>query len=139
MNSLGEKEKKLNLALTKLKNLNLKNHEQSGIEDLNQKKNQLEIEKKELEDKYVLLKEDYERLGYSSDEILIHLLKLSTTPVMYGILAVLSAIIMFNLSRDKSLLFHIIIGILISVLIYYMNFIVNSLGNNGKIPRKNKQ
>ena len=58
MNSIFEKEKKLNLALTKLKNLNLKNHEQSGIEDLNQKKNQLEIEKKELEDKYVLLKED---------------------------------------------------------------------------------
>ncbi len=49
MNSLIEKEKKLSLALTKLKNLNLKNPDlQSGIEELNQKKNQLEIEKKDL-------------------------------------------------------------------------------------------
>ena len=35
MNSVNEKEKKLNLALTKLKNLNLKNPElQNNIEDL---------------------------------------------------------------------------------------------------------
>ena len=64
MNSLIEKEKKLSLALTKLKNLNLKNPDlQSGIEELNQKKNQLEIEKKDLEDKYGLLKEDYDILS----------------------------------------------------------------------------
>ena len=52
------------MALTKLKNLNLKNPDlQSGIEELNQKKNQLEIEKKDLEDKYGLLKEDYDILS----------------------------------------------------------------------------
>ena len=39
MNSIIEKEKKLSLAITRLKNLNLKNPElQSGIEDLNKKK-----------------------------------------------------------------------------------------------------
>ena len=80
------------------------------------------------------LKKDYDKLGYSSDEIVIHLLKLFTTPLFYGILTILSAIIMFNFTRDKSLIFHIIIGILMSVLIYYMNFIFNSLGSNGKIP-----
>ena len=80
------------------------------------------------------LKKDYESLGYSSDEILIHLLKLFTMPIFYGVLTILSAIIMFNFKKDKSLLFHIILGILMSVLIYYMNFIFNSLGNNGRIP-----
>ncbi len=80
------------------------------------------------------LKKDYESLGYSSDEILIHLLKLFTMPLFYGVLTILSAIIMFNFKRDKSLLFHIILGILMSVLIYYMNFVFNSLGNNGRIP-----
>jgi len=80
------------------------------------------------------LKKDYDKLGYSSDEIIIHLLKLFTTPLFYGILTILSAIIMFNFTRDKSLIFHIIIGILMSVLIYYMNFIFNSLGSSGKIP-----
>jgi len=80
------------------------------------------------------LKKDFDKLGYSSREILIHLLKLFTMPLLYGVLTVASAIIMFNSTRGKSLLFHIIIGILMSVLIYYMNFIFSSLGNNGRIP-----
>ena len=51
MNSIIEKEKKLSLVVKQLKNLNLKNPDlQSSIEDLNQKKNQLEIEKKDIED-----------------------------------------------------------------------------------------
>ena len=80
------------------------------------------------------LKNDYEKLGYSSDEIVIHLLKLFSTPFFYGVLTVLSAIIMFNFKKDRSLFFHIILGILMSVIIYYINFMFSSLGNNGKIP-----
>ncbi len=80
------------------------------------------------------LKKDYESLGYSSDEIVIHLLKLSSTPIFYGILTILSAIIMFNFKRNESLFFHVILGILMSVVIYYVIFIFGSLGNNGKIP-----
>ena len=80
------------------------------------------------------LKKDYENIGYSSDEIEIHLLKLSSTPLLYGILTVLSAVIMFNFKRDKSLFYHVILGILMSVIIYYVNFMFTSLGNNGKIP-----
>ena len=78
--------------------------------------------------------EDYEKIGYSPDEIFLHLLKLFTMPIFYGILTVLSAIIMFNLSNDKPLIFHITLGILMSVIIYYMNFIFSSLANNGRIP-----
>ena len=80
------------------------------------------------------LKKDYEKLGYSSDEIVIHLLKLFSTPLLYGVLTILSSIIMFNFKRNKSLFFHIILGIFMSVIIYYINFIFGSLGNNGKIP-----
>ena len=80
------------------------------------------------------VKEDYERLGYSSDEIFIHLLKLSTTPIMYGILAVLSAIIMFGVKKNNSIIFYIALGFLISVMIYYLMFFFTSLGNSGKIP-----
>ena len=72
------------------------------------------------------LRKDYENLGYSSDEIEIHLLKLSSTPLLYGILTVLSAVIMFNFKRDKSLFYHVILGILMSVIIYYMNFMFTS-------------
>ena len=67
MNSVDEKEKKLNIALAKLKKLNLKNPDlQNNIENLNLKKNQLEIEKQDLEDKYKLLKDDYNNLYFSS-------------------------------------------------------------------------
>ena len=53
MNSVTEKEKKLNLALAKLKNLNLKNPDvKKNIENLSSQKNQLEIEKQEIEEKY---------------------------------------------------------------------------------------
>ena len=46
MNSVIEKEKKLNLALTKLKNLNLQNpNVKKNIENLSEQRNQLEIEK----------------------------------------------------------------------------------------------
>ena len=64
MNSVIEKEKRLNLALTKLKNLNFKNPDiKKNIENLNTQKNQLEIEKIELEQKYKILIEDYNNLS----------------------------------------------------------------------------
>lgn len=80
------------------------------------------------------LKKDYEKLGYSSTEIVIHLLRLSSTPLFFSILTVLSSVIMFNFRKDRSLFFHILLGILMSVIIYYVSFLFNSLGNNGKVP-----
>ena len=70
MNSVIEKEKKLNLALTKLKNLNLKNPEiKKDLKDLSVQKNQLEIEKQDLEEKYKSLKEDYNHISEKLDEL----------------------------------------------------------------------
>ena len=80
------------------------------------------------------LKKDYEKLGYSSVEIFIHLLKLSTTPIMYGILSILSAVIMIGMTKTNSLIAHITAGFMVSVMIYYIMFFFTSLGNNGKIP-----
>ncbi len=79
------------------------------------------------------LKKDYENLGYSSNEIKIHIMNILSTPLLYSLLTILSAIIMFNMSRSRSLFFHIIFGVFMSVIIYYINFIFNSLGNNGRI------
>ena len=73
MNSVIEKEKKLNLALTKLKNLNLKNPDiKKNIENLNMQKNQLEIEKQQLEEKYKSLHEDYNELSKKLDDLQNH-------------------------------------------------------------------
>ena len=64
MNSVIEKEKRLTLALTKLKNLNYKNSSiKKNIENLDEQKNQLKIEKQELEEKYKRLLNDYNNLN----------------------------------------------------------------------------
>mgnify|MGYP001275334672 CR=1 FL=1 len=80
------------------------------------------------------LKKDYENLGYSSDEIKIHLLRLFSTPLFYSALTVLSSVIMFNFKRGRSLFFYILLGILTSVIIYYVTFMFSSMGKNGQIP-----
>ena len=69
MNSVNEKEKKLSLALTKLKNLNLENPDiKNNLENLTLQKNQLEIEKHELEEKYKSLMLDFNNLTKKLDE-----------------------------------------------------------------------
>jgi 5-formyltetrahydrofolate cyclo-ligase len=60
MNSIIEKEKKLNQALSELKNLDLSNPDlKNNIDNLSSQKTQLEIEKSELEDKYKSLLEEH--------------------------------------------------------------------------------
>ena len=69
MNSVIEKEKKLNLALSKLKNLNLNNPDiKKNIENLDKQKNQLEIEKQELEQKYKTLVDEHKNLSKKLDD-----------------------------------------------------------------------
>ena len=80
------------------------------------------------------LKKEFDKLGYSSIEIRLHITELFITPILYCLLTTISSIIMFNFSRDKSLIFMIILGILISVIIYYLQFVFTTLGNNGNIP-----
>jgi len=80
------------------------------------------------------LRKDYEKLGYSYDEIEIHLYQLFVSPYVYALLTVLSSVIMINIRKKTSIYFNIILGIFISVMIYYLNFLFISLGNTGKIP-----
>ena len=70
MNSINEKEKKLNIALAELKNLDLSNPDlQNNIEDLSSQKNQLEIEKSEIENKYKALLGEHANLSKKLEEI----------------------------------------------------------------------
>jgi len=63
MKTSYEKEKKLNIALSKLKKLNFENPNlKNNIEKLSIQKNQLEIEKNQLETKYKSLIENYQKL-----------------------------------------------------------------------------
>ena len=46
----------------------------------------------------------------------------------------LGAIFMFNIRYNKSKIFSIISGTLISVLIYYLNYFSNIMGTSEKLP-----
>ncbi len=80
------------------------------------------------------LEKDYKLLGYSTTEIKSHLHKLYSFPFFLSIMTVLSAITMLNIKRNRSTVFHLIFGIFLSVLIYYLYYLFNLLGVNGKIP-----
>ena len=63
MKYFGEKEKKLEIALDKLKKLNLLDEDgQKNLEFLSNQKNQLEIEKKELQNKHSDLIMEHQKL-----------------------------------------------------------------------------
>jgi hypothetical protein len=70
MNSILEKEKKLNIALAKLKNLNLEDPDiNKNIKMLGEQKNQLEIEKSELEKKFKTLVQEHDDLSRKLEEL----------------------------------------------------------------------
>jgi len=80
------------------------------------------------------LKDDYKSLGNSTREVDIHLHKLYSLPLFLSIMTIFAAIIMFNNKRNTSTIFHLIIGILFSVIIYYLFYLFYLMGENGKIP-----
>ena len=80
------------------------------------------------------LREDYKNLGYSIDDINSHMGRLLVFPFYVSIMTILSSIIMLNIKRNTSTIFHTILGVLISVVIYYIYYLFNLLGVNDKIP-----
>jgi len=84
--------------------------------------------------KLINLKKEFDILGYSTDEIVIHLLTLLFTPLVYGFMVIISILLVINFNKNKSFLFNIVVGISISVIIYYINFLFSSLGSSSKIP-----
>ena len=82
----------------------------------------------------IKLKKDYNSLGYSTNEIESQLSGLLSFPVYLSLMSLFASIIMFNIKRNKPIIFHIILGIFLSVLIYYFYYLFNLLGITGKIP-----
>ncbi len=80
------------------------------------------------------LEKDFKSLGYSTLEIKIHNQKIFSFPLFITLMSIISGIIMMNIGINKSKIFYIILGILLSVTIYYMNYFSNLLGENEKIP-----
>ena len=80
------------------------------------------------------LKNDYKILGYSTILVNAHQLKLYSYPIYLAIMVCLSSILMFNVRYNRSKVFNFILGIFISVIIYYVNFFFKLLTESEKIP-----
>ena len=80
------------------------------------------------------MSKDYDQLGYSTLEINSHLHKLYSFPIYLMIMSLVGGILMLNIKYNKSKIVNITIGIILSVIIYYLNYFINLLGTNEKIP-----
>ena len=80
------------------------------------------------------LRKSYISLNYSIVDIDSHLYKIASYPIYLTLITIFAAIIMFNIGYQKNSFFKITLGILLSVVIYYINYFLNILGTNEKIP-----
>ena len=84
--------------------------------------------------KLLELKQDYLSIKYSTTEIDYHLQKIIAYPFLITIISVLSATLMLNIGYQKQKLYLIVFGIMLSVIIYYINFFFGTMGKNEKLP-----
>ena len=82
----------------------------------------------------VKLKSDYKNINYSFTEVDMHIKRMISYPFLLAIMTIFSSIVMLNIKHQKTKLFYAIGGILMSVLIYYINFFFGALGKNEQIP-----
>ena len=80
------------------------------------------------------LKHEYNLVGYSVKEINLHLQKIYSFPVYLTILTIFASVLMLNVPINKPKFFYLIMGIVASVLIFYINHFSSLLGENNKLP-----
>ena len=68
------------------------------------------------------LKEDYKVLGYSTDKISGYQHKIYSYPIYLTLMVIIGTILMISTKHNKSKIFKIIAGIIISVIVYYINY-----------------
>ena len=81
----------------------------------------------------IKLKKNYDTLNYSSTDVSVQIQKLISYPIFLTMMTLLSSIIMFNSKTLKSNTLKLVVGLFVSVIIYYINNFFNVLGNTEKI------
>ena len=80
------------------------------------------------------LKKDYKLVNYSTVEIEYQIQKLLSYPIFLTIMSILSIVLMMNIKFQKNKVIFIVLGILISVSVYYVNYFFGIIGKNERIP-----
>ncbi len=79
------------------------------------------------------LKENYIKLNYSTTELNLHILKLISYPIYLLLISIFSSLIMLNIKQIKGSTFKILLGLFLSVIIYYLNNFSFALGGTERI------
>jgi len=80
------------------------------------------------------LSNNYLKIGYSNTDIKIHLNKIYSMPIFYMLMTMLGFIIVNYVKKFNSKFFILILGVFISVIVYYLNYFSNVLGEKGILP-----
>ena len=84
--------------------------------------------------KLINLRQNYRLLNYSTVDVDLQIYRILTYPLFLVIMTILASIIMLNTKKSNSKFIKIIIGLFCSVIIYYMNNLMNVMGSTEKIP-----
>ena len=80
------------------------------------------------------LKSNYKSIGYSTTEVKLHLNKIYSLPIYLTLTTIIGSLLMFRLNYIKSKFFLVMIGVLISVVFYYINYFSVLFGKNETFP-----
>ena len=80
------------------------------------------------------LKKNYNSIGYSTTEVKLHLNKLYSLPIYLTLTAIIGSLLMLRLNYIKSKFFLVMIGVLVSVVFYYINYFSVLFGKNETFP-----
>ena len=80
------------------------------------------------------LKKDYELLGYNTETLNGYSHKLYSYPIYLTLMVCIASIIMLKIKYNKSKIFHITFGILVSVIIYYINHFFSVIIETQDVP-----
>ena len=81
-----------------------------------------------------LLISNYSKIGYSTTDVNVHLNKLYSLPIFYLLMTILGLLIMMKFTFIKTKFFTIIVGVSVSVFVYYINYFSSLFGANETIP-----
>ena len=82
----------------------------------------------------IKLKDNYKSIGYSATDVSLHLNKIYSLPVYLTLTTIIGALLMFKLTFIKSKFFLVVVGVLVSVIFYYINYFSVLFGKNETLP-----
>ena len=80
------------------------------------------------------LSENYSKIGYSTTNVVVHINKLYSMPFFFLLMTLLGFLIMVKFKFIKTKFFTIVIGVIVSVIVYYINYFSSIFGANETLP-----